>query len=64
MTGKELIELIRENNAEELQIMLVDEDGGMANWHYVPTELVIGTVDKNDKHFTGFNGNEKVAILY
>lgn len=64
MTGKELIELIRKNNAEELQIMLIDQDGGMANWHYAPTKLDIETVDKNDKHFTGSNGNEKVAILY
>ena len=63
MTGKELIELIKKNNAEELQIMLIDQDGGIANWHYTPTELEIGTIDKNDKHFTGWNGNEKVAII-
>ena len=63
MTGKELINLIQKNKAEELQIMLFDQDGGFACWHYPATQLEIGTVDKDDKNYSSLNGNEKVAIL-
>lgn len=63
MTGKELIEMIHKNNAEDLQIMLFDQDGGIACWHYPATGLDICVIDKNDEHFSSLNGNEKVAVI-
>ena len=46
MTGKELIELIQKNNAEELQIMLIDQNSGFACEKFPAKEFQI-EVDKN-----------------
>ena len=63
MTGKELINLIRDNNAEDLPIMLYDQDGGMGLWHYPVTELTIDHIDTNDKHFISYKDGKKVAVI-
>ena len=63
MTGKQLIDLIKNNDAENLQIMLIDADGGMSCWHYPATDLQIYKVNKNDEHFSSFDGNEYVAVI-
>ena len=63
MTGKELIELIRKNNAEDLQIMLFDSDGGFALWHYLAEGLSVEKVKKDGRNYIPCDNGEKVAIV-